>query len=337
MARLARAHPVRLLARSFIVLAALASATHGAECSAQGWLPDRGVELIVPGSAGGGLDRTARVVQKVIQEEKLVTVPVTVVNKAGGGGAVGHSYLQQRAGRGEYLEVASTSLLTNHINGTSQFSHTTFTPIALVSSEYLAIIVRPDSALGDVKKLLSQLQRDPASVAFGIASARGNHQHIAVTMIGKAAGLDAKKLKIVVFNASTDAMTALLGGHIQASTSTIGNLVGHVQAGRVRALAVAAPKRAGGSFANVPTLKESGVNAVVDSWRGFIGPPGMTPQQIALWDTVFSAVSRSDVMKKEAEATLQESNYMNSTRMKQFLNEQYAEFKQSLDEMGIAR
>jgi len=277
------------------------------------------------------------VVQKVLQDERLTAIPITVVNKPGGGGAVGHSYLQQRAGRGEYLEVASTSLITNHINGTSQFSHTSFTPIALLSSEYIAVVVRPDSPFTDVKKLLVQLQRDPSLVSFGIASARGNHQHIAVSMLGKAAGAQVGKLKIVVFNASTDAMTSLMGGHIQASTSTIGNLAGHVQAGRVRVVAVAAPRRIGGIFSGVPTLRESGVDAVVDSWRGFIGPPGMTTQQIAFWDNTLTAMSRSEAWKKEAEATMQDNNYMNSKQMKQFMAEQYAELKGILEEIGIAR
>lgn len=304
---------------------------------AQGWQPQRPIELIVPGAAGGGLDRTVRAVQKVLQEEKLVNNPVTVLNKSGGGGAVAQAYLKQRTGMGEYLDMASTSLITNNINGTSQFRHSDFTPIANVSSEYLVFVVKPESSIKDIKALLARLQADPNSLSFGIATSRGNHQHVAVAAVAKAAGVDAKKAKVVVFNSSTDAITSILGGHIDVSVSTTGNVLGHVQAGRLRLLGVTAPKRMSGVIASVPTMKEAGVNTQIDSWRGFIGPPGMTAAQIAYWDNAFSALAKTGAWKKELETSQQMENYLNSKEMKVFLDEQHTEYKEALTELGMVQ
>lgn len=323
--------------RKVSIAGVIAASFCATAAQAQGWQPQRSIELIVPGTAGGGLDRTVRAVQKVFQEEKLISMPMTVLNKSGGGGAVAQAYLKQRAGAGEYLDMASTSLITNSINGTSQFRHTDFTPIANVSSEYLVFVVKPESPLKNVKFLLTKLQADPTALSFGIATSRGNHQHVAVAAVAKAAGVDAKKAKVVVFNSSTDAITAVLGGHIDVSTSTVGNVLGHVQAGRLRVLGVTSPHRLSGPIANVPTMKESGVNAQIDSWRGFIGPPAMTAAQIAFWDQAFAALVKTAAWKKELETSQQMDNYLNSKEMKIFLDEQYVEYKEALIELGVVQ
>lgn len=308
-----------------------------ASARSEDWTPDRSIELVIPASAGGGLDRTARTMQKVLQDDKLAPVPVLIVNKPGGGGTIAYNYLQQRAGRGEALAVASTSLLTNHITGKSRISHTDFTPVALLSSEYLCIVVKPGSPLGDVSRLLAKVRSDPGSASFGIASTLGNHQHVLVSLFAKAAGADAKSLKVVVFNASTDAMASVMGGHIDASTSTVGNVRALVDGGQLRMVAVAAPKRFGDSLADVPTFKESGVDAVVDSWRALIGPANMTPAQLAWWDKTLAAAMRNPEWENEARRTMQENNYKSSEQTKQFLAGQYAEFDAILAEIGVAR
>lgn len=326
-----------IAARALGALALLGSMTYAASALGEAWTPDRNIELVIPASAGGGLDRTARAMQKVLQDDKLAPVPVVIVNKPGGGGTIAYNYLQQRAGRGEALAVASTSLLTNHITGKSQITYTDFTPVALLSSEYLCIVVKPGSPLGDVSRLLAKVRSDSGSASFGIASTLGNHQHVLVSLLGKAAGADVKSLKVVVFNASTDAMSSVMGGHIDASTSTVGNVRGLVDGGQLRMVAVAAPKRFGDSLADVPTFKESGVNAVVDSWRALIGPANMTQAQLAWWDKTLAAAMQNSVWETEAKRTMQENNYKNSAQTKQFLAEQYAEFNGILHEIGVAR
>src|SRR5438067_2535416 len=87
------------------------------------WKPSKAVEMLVGASAGGGIDRTARILQKIMQDRHLVEMPVNVVNKPGGGSTIVQAYLNLHAGDAHYYEISATSLLTNHITGKSASSH----------------------------------------------------------------------------------------------------------------------------------------------------------------------------------------------------------------------
>jgi putative tricarboxylic transport membrane protein len=115
--------------------------------NAQVWKPEKPVEIIIGTSAGGPQDRTGRLIQKILQEAKLAPTPVNVVNRPGGGGAIGLAYLNQHQGDGHYLMINAISLLTNHITGKSALAYTDFTPIAIMGIEYVGVSVRADSPL----------------------------------------------------------------------------------------------------------------------------------------------------------------------------------------------
>ncbi|MFN9490328.1 MAG: tripartite tricarboxylate transporter substrate binding protein, partial [Betaproteobacteria bacterium] len=128
------------------IAATLVLAAASAAASAQGaWKPERNVEIIVGSSAGTGTDRTARLIQKIWQDQKALPVPVAVVNRPGGGGAVSWAYLAGRGGDAHALLVTSYNLVTNHITGRSPQNYSDFTLISLLVSEYIGFAVRPDS------------------------------------------------------------------------------------------------------------------------------------------------------------------------------------------------
>jgi putative tricarboxylic transport membrane protein len=112
----------------------------------------------------------ARVVQRIFQERRLVDVTVAVVNRPGGGGSIAQAYLQQHAGDAQYLEISATSLLTNHITGKSAYSHKDYTPIVMLSDEYIGFLVREDSPLRTGKDLLEALRSGTDSLPIGIAT-----------------------------------------------------------------------------------------------------------------------------------------------------------------------
>lgn len=323
--------PTRVLIMLLITL------VHGAACAQGGWLPERSVELVVPTGPGGGNDTAARTVHAIMQGRKLVDVPVTVVNKPGGGGAVAFSYLNQRPGDGRYLSVIPVTLITNHITGSSEFSHTDFTPIAQLYSEYIAFAVKADAPFKDGKELAAKLKQDPSSVSFGFASSAGNQNHITIAMMAKAAGVNIRQLKTVVFNSGGQAITSLLGGHLDVSSSGASGSLPHMEAGRVRIIAVAAPQRIPGPLANVPTWRELGLNVVFSSWRSMIGPKGMSEAQIAYWDGVVRKMIQSEEWKKDLEKNLWVSNYLNSRDSRVFLKEQYDDIRGILSDLGLAK
>lgn len=305
--------------------------------AAQNWAPTRPVELVVAVSPGGGIDRMARSIQKIIQDYKLVEQPVSVVNKPGGASTIAQVYLHHRAGDAHTIEIAATSLLTNHIIGRSHFDHTAFTPIAMLSDEYIGFLVRADSLFRNGKDLIGQFKSNPVVLPIGIATAAGNTNHIAAALVAKAAGADVKKLKIVVFGSGGESTTALLGGHVGLVTTPSANGIPHLQAGRMRMLGVAAPKRLEGALSVVPTWKEQGINAVVANWRPVIAPRGLTPAQIRYWEDVFAKVVQTPEWKTEVEASGAVSNFMRSRELAAHFAAEQKRFRVTLTELGMAQ
>ena len=262
--------------KPFAVVALLALA---APAVAQVWKPERNVELIVPSGPGGSTDNTGRTVQALLQNLKLVDKS-TVVNKPGAGGRLGVVYLNQHAGDGHYVSVSTVPLLTNHINGSSDVTYTDVTPLAQLFSEYILFAVRADSPIKTAKELAERLKQDPQSLSIGVTAAGGTSHMVAGLVLSKAGG-DARRMKTVVFKAGGEVTTALLGGHVDVVPAPVANLLPHIKSGKLRALAISSPRRLSGDLAQVPTWRESGVDAVFDTWRGMVGPKGMSAGQIA--------------------------------------------------------
>lgn len=323
--------------RALIAFSALAMAAPAAFAQPGPWKPSRNVEIIVGVGPGGGIDRTARLIQKILQDQRLIEVTATVVNKPGGGGTIAQAYLNQRAGDAHLWEITATSLLTNHITGKSQYGHKDFTPIAMLSDEYIGFLVRQDSPLMTGRDLLNLFKTDPESLPVGIATAAGNTNHIAAGLAAKAAGGDVKKLRVAVFGSGGEAMTALLGGHIGLVATPAANAIPHLQSGKMRVLAVAAPARLEGALAAIPTWKEQGESIVVANWRPVVGPKGLSSPQVAFWEEVFARVTRSDEWKSEVARAGGVNHYMNSRDLAAYFDAQYAQFKAILTELGLAR
>lgn len=132
-------------ARVALLLVAALAGPSGHSASAE-WRPDRNVEIVVGTAPGGGVDKTARLIQKILQEKRIADTPVTVVNKPGGGGSIGWTYLNQHPGDGHFIAVTPLNLLTNHITGTSQISPDEITPLPLLGAEYIVFKSGGDSA-----------------------------------------------------------------------------------------------------------------------------------------------------------------------------------------------
>jgi putative tricarboxylic transport membrane protein len=301
------------------------------------WKPSRNVEIIVGVSPGGGIDRTARTLQKIIQDRRLIEVGATVVNKPGGGGTIAQAYLSQHAGDAHYFEISATSLLTNQITGRSPHGFNDFTPIAMLSDEYIGFAVKADSPVRTTKDLLEILKARPESLSIAIATSAGNTNHIAAGLAAKAAGGDVKKLKVVVFGSGGEAMTALLGGHVGLIVTPSANTIPHLQSGKMRVIAIAAPKRLAGALSVVPTWREQGFNIVVANWRPVLGPKGLSPAQISFWEDIFVKVTRTDEWKAEVEGGGGVLHYMNSRDLKKYLEAQNTEFKAILSDLSLAK
>lgn len=300
------------------------------------WKPERTVELITGAAAGGNLDITARAMQAIWQERKIVP-NVVVVNKPGGAGTIASAYLSQHAGDPHYLMTFPMTVFTSRIMGTAKYTHTDFSPIAMLFGQYVFVSVREDSPIKSGKQLIEKLRQDPASLNFAIATAIGNSIHMGLALPMKAAGVDVKRMKVVPFKSSGVSMTNLLGGHVDVVASTFGTLLPHLAAGRVRVLGVSAPQRLPGTLAAVPTWKEQGADAAFINWLGIAGAKGLSPAQMAYWDAAFAALVKTDEWRKDLEKNLRVDTYMDSRSTPKYLDQQYSEIKGILTELGLAK
>lgn len=304
---------------------------------AQGsWKPDKVVELVTSSAQGGSNDKVARTIQQIVQEQKLLATPMTVVNKPGGNQTLARVYLNQHPNDAHYFDIGNPTLISNHISGLTPISHRDITPIALLISEYTAFTVKADSPIKNLADLIALLKKDPDAVSVGISN-RGGTNHLTLAMTAKAAGIDPRKLKVVVFKSNSESTTALMGGHLQMVAASMPSVIGQVQAGTVRVIASGAPQRLTGPMAGVPTVKEQGINVSLDNWRALIGPKGLNAAQVAYWEGVLAKVVATDEWKKTLDQNNWSASFMRSREFAKFMDAEYDDTKSILGELGLVK
>ena len=329
---------VTCIAAAFAAVFAAVFVTAAAPALAQGWKPTENVEIITGAGAGSSQDRAARSIQNIFKAKQLVPVTTTVLNKAGGGNALALSYMQQRPADGHYLLTTSTTILTNHITGRSATTYMDVTPIAMLYDDYNVFTVRPESQIANGRDLIERLRKDPASVSIGYATSVGNSQHVAAAMAGKGAGVDMRKLKAVVFNASSEAKVAAMGGHIDVIVTPAATVAPDIQAGKMRVIAVTSPQRMGGVYANAPTWKELGVaTPFFGGWGAVLGHKDLKPAQVAYWESTLQQVTASEEWKTYLRTHYLTDMYMRGAEARKFFEHQSADFRSVLTELGLVK
>lgn len=317
-------------------LAAIAAlAVLALPAAAQQWKPSRSVELVVGSSPGGAPDVMARLVQRIFQNGGLVPSS-TVVNKPGAANTIGWAYLNQHAGDGHFIATYSPTLLGNRIMGTTQLNYQDFTPLNILAREYVVLAVKSDSPITSLKDLTARLKKDSQSVSFAFATARGNHNHVVMSMYLKSIGVDPKTAKAVVYSGGGEGVTAMLGGHIDVYVASPRSMVPLQKDGRARMLGVSSAQRDKG-YAETPTFKEQGIDAEFFTWRGFMGPKGLKAGEIAYWDAVFEKLAQSDEWKKDTESQFWDANYLLSAETRKHLDRENDVMRAILTDLGLAK
>jgi len=320
--------PLRLVAVALLVVAC---ATHAQPT----WKPERAVE-IVTGTTGGGADRMGRLVQALMHEKKLVPTPVSIVTRTGAGNSLAFTYVTQKRGDAHVLLVSTLSLSLNYLTGTSHLGFRDFTPICTLFDEYVSMVVRADSSIASGRDLIEHLQKDPAALSIGITSA-GGANHVAAAIVLKAAGVEVRKARTVVFESAGKALLAVLGGHVDVAPTSASVAVPHLQAGTVRVIGISAPRRAGGIYSGVPTWREQGLDAEFSSYRGFSAPRDIDAAAIAYWEGVFAAIDSDGRWHEEAERNLLDRNFRRSRETRRYLSELETPIRSVLGDLGMLK
>ena len=272
-------------------------------------------ECIAPAGAGGGWDFTCRQVGKALYDQKIVPDPMQVTNLSGGGGGVAFAEVVSKHDMDTNLIIAASSATTTRLaQGAYPGSNMDQVRwLATVGSDYGVIAVAKDSPISSLPELFDKIKADPGSVAFAGGSAVGGWDHLKVLIAAKAAGIsDVKTIKYVAFEGGGEAVTQLLGGHVQAFTGDISEAKGFSDSGDIKILAVLSAERLpGDAFKDFPTAKEQGIDAEGANWRGFYGPGHMSEEAYDFWSgaikTVYDSAEWKDIMAQNGLMPLDKS------------------------------
>jgi putative tricarboxylic transport membrane protein len=301
--------------------------------SAQGWKPERNVELTIPTSPGGSNDIAGRIIHKLWNELKLLPVPSSVANRSGGEHIVAYTYIQQRAGDPHHVGLMSTPMLVNPIEGRTQLTHNDVTPIAYLITEPMVAVVRADSPIRNGKDLVEALRKNPGALSIALTST-GHRVSIGLPL--QRAGVNVKAVRMPAFKGGGETTTAVLGGHADVQITSVSTSVPHVTGGQMRAIAVSSTKRLGGVMASVPTWQELGYPSS-GSWKGIIAPKGLTPAQIAFWEEVMRRTAQSDEILQYAEKNLWLVEFKGAADTRKWLDDEAAALKVIMTELGLVR
>jgi putative tricarboxylic transport membrane protein len=276
----------RLWALAAVAALALGVGACGNEADTEGggggaaanW-PQRDLRIMAPADPGGGWDSTAREMAEALTKGKIIDKGAEVYNVPGAGGTIGLSQLaSKRSGQSNQLMVMGLVMLGAIQTNDSPVDLTQTTPIAALTTEPEAIVVRSQSKYKTMDDLVAAMKQDPSSVSFGGGSAGGTDQ-VLVGLVAKAAGVDPSKPKYVAYSGGGEAVQSILSGSVDAGVSGVSEFADQVEAGKMRVLAVstAEPVDVGGKQA--PTLKEQGLDVEITNWRGVVAPPDLKPNE----------------------------------------------------------
>ncbi len=320
----------KLFAVALLVVVFAVAGTASAE-----WKPTRTIELIAPANPGGGWDMLCRTIQKALTDEKLVEKNIIVVNKPGGGGATGWNYLKGKKGQGEYLAATSTLIMLNNLLGKSEITYKDVTPIAALQTEWIAIAVEQDSPWKTVKDLFDAIKADPSSVPVGVGPTLGNNDHLMFLELAQEFGVDPATIKFIVYpGAGGEIVPAVLGGHVKATSIGLAEVLEQHKAGKMRIIGVSSDQKLD-FLPDVASFKEQGVNLVFPHWRGIIGAPDLTPEQVKYWDDVFAKMVQTETWKTLIGNLGWSNFYQNSAEHTAFLEESTKEFDSLLTQVGL--
>lgn len=297
-------------------------------------------ECIAPAGAGGGWDMTCRLVGKTLQDQKLIPGTMQVTNKAGGGGGAAYAEIVNKRNADNNLIIAASSSTSTRLAQGAYPGNTMDQVrwVASVGADYGMIAVAGDSPIKTLPELLAKVKTDPSSVAFAGGSAVGGWDHLKVLIAARKAGIsNVRSIKYVAFDGGGEAVTQLLAGKVQAFTGDISEAKGFVDAGKIKVLAVMAPERLSGDFAQFPTAKEQGLDVIGANWRGFYAPGKMSDDAYNYWvksiGTVYDSKEWKDIMAKNGMAPLN----LRGDAFQKFVKESVEEIQGLSKEIGIIK
>ncbi|MBN1471297.1 MAG: tripartite tricarboxylate transporter substrate binding protein [Syntrophaceae bacterium] len=299
--------------------------------------PEKDIDFLVSGSAGGGLNLTARAITTTLKDSGLCNKTFIITNKGSGSGNIATAELVSRKGERYLIYLNSNRIYLNFLSKTSPYSHKDITPIARLTSETPSWAVRADSKYKKIDDVLQDVKADPTSVVFGIDSVPSNVQ-LTILRTLKLAGVDLNKAKIVMYRGGGEMLTQLIGGHVPVICIPASEAISHVEGGKMRLIGVAGSERINvDALKGVPTFTEQGFPIVVHHWRGVFGPPSMPAEARDYFINLFKKMSNSPQWKKMLDNYTQTNAFIAGDEFVAQLEKESSEAKSLLKEIGYIK
>jgi putative tricarboxylic transport membrane protein len=321
---------LRQISLSLAVLVALAFQDVGQAATA---FPEKPIEVTVPFAAGGGSDIMARTIAAIMEQEKILPQPLVVVNRAGASGVLGYMHVGQKTGDPYALTTATSSFVIQPLLGKMKLSYRDYTLIGGLALDEFVLVVPAASPYKKFAELVDAARRSPKGVKIGGTSAP-SIDSVITHLVEKATGV---QLNFIAFKSGGEVMTNLLGNHIDLASANPGEALTQIQAKKARVLAVASEKRLS-TLPDVPTLRELGVDVVVNQWRGVAAPKGIPKEAESVLVSAFKRLSDSKTWK---EKYLTENNltpfYLAPEEFRRYLDSDAEKTGQILRGMGLIK
>jgi tripartite-type tricarboxylate transporter receptor subunit TctC len=278
----------------FRFLATLAFTVAALVAHAQDSWPSRTVHIVVPYTPGTGADVLARLMAPKLSERWKTAV--VVENRSGATGNIGADLVAKSAADGHTLLLTATSFSTNPaLTRNLPFDPVkSFTPIALVATSGLAVIVNPQFPARNMRELVDLAKRQPGKLHYG-SPGNGGVQHLAMELVKIETGID---IVHVPYKGLGGAMSDVVAGHIPMMISALLSAAPHVHSGKLRMLGVMSAERVA-AFPDVPTFREQGlVDLEVETWYAAFAPAGVSTQIISKINADMNLVLKDPDIRK---------------------------------------
>jgi len=290
------------------------------------------LKMMIPANPGGGWDQTGRNLAAAMQSAKLVS-SVQFDNKGGAAGTIGLAqFVNSAKGDANSVMIGGMVMVGGIILNKSPVNLSQVTPIARLTSEWEVIVVPANSPHKTMGDLVKAFKENPGKVSWGGGSAGGT-DHILIGLIAKDVGVDPAKINYVAFKGGGEAIAAILGGHVTAGVSGLGEFAEQIKSGKMRALAQSSPKKLEG----IASLKEQKINVELGNWRGIFGAPGLTPQQRDGLVKLVKSATETPAWKQTLEKLGWEGWYLGGDDYKKFLEEDTKRIQAIMDSLALKK
>jgi len=287
------------------------------------------LKMMIPANPGGGWDQTGRNLAAAMQSAKLVS-GVQFENKGGAAGAIGLAQFVNAKGDPNAVMIGGMVMVGGTYLQKSPVTLAQVTPVARLTSEWEVIVVPANSPHKNMADLVKAFKADPGKVSWGGGSAGGT-DHILIGLIARDIGVEPAKINYVPFKGGGEAIAAIVGGHVTAGVSGIGEFAEQIKGGRMRALAVSSPAK----FDGYPSLKEQGIDVELANWRGVFGAPGITAAQTDALIKIVRGATESASWKETLSKLGWSPIYLSGEPYKKFIDEDTKRIAGIIDSLGI--